>query len=145
MTPALRPVLNDPHLHHQVALCIIYLSPITFAILMIYPPSTYGKLFDEKTNYFGPLLSAKHAWIVFESPNWIMNLIGILMYWLFPSDESSSEPKQHEVLLPNKLLLLLFFAHYIHRSIIYPLNMSSKSKFPIGLMLFTVPYTITNG
>jgi hypothetical protein len=126
--------LDDPAFHRQLAWSIIYLSPLVFGILVLFQPSTYGKLQTQpnKRNLFGPLLPAKWCWIVFESPNWIWVL---LCFW----------SSKATLALPNSILLGWFFLHYIHRSILYPLHMSSESKFPLGLVFATLPYCTVNG
>jgi hypothetical protein len=131
----LQQFLDDPAFHRQVAWCIIYLSPLVFGILVLFQPSTYGKLQTQpnQCNWFGPLLPAKWCWIVFESPNLIWVLLCV---W---------SSKTTTLALPNGILLGSFFLHYIYRSIIYPLNMSSESKFPLGLVFATLPYCTVNG
>ena len=47
--------------------------------------------------------------------------------------------------LPNLLLLLWFLGHYIHRSILYPLRVSSTSTMPLGISVFAFCYTFCNG
>jgi hypothetical protein len=132
----LQQFLEDPAFHRQLAWCIIYLSPLVFGILVLFQPSTYGKLQKQpnQRNWFGPLLPAKWCWIVFESPNWIWVCVCV---WRSTNTTLARTP--------NGILLGWFFCHYIHRSIIYPLSMSSESKFPLGLIFFTIPYCTVNG
>jgi steroid 5-alpha-reductase len=124
---------NDPNFHRRLALGVIYLSPIVASIMLFLKPSTYGKLHQSKRNWFGPLVPAKWCWIIFESPNWIWVLVCY-----------SHSPKT-TLGATNTILLAWFFWHYIHRSLLYPLHMSSDSKFPIGILAMTIPYTIING
>jgi 3-oxo-5-alpha-steroid 4-dehydrogenase 1 len=124
--------LEDAEFHRLVAWSVIGLSPVVVFALMVLKPSTYGKLHNNKRNLFGPKVTAKWCWIIFESPNWI---------WVLYSLYDVGLPLS----LPNVLLLGWFLLHYLHRSILYPLQMSSDSKFPIGMLAFTVPYTMING
>lgn len=118
--------------HHFSAVSVMALSPFVFAILLLANPSTYGKLHSKRSNLFGPLVSGQLCWMIFESPNWI---------WV------CYELSHLTTRLPttNSLLLFWFCTHYIHRSLLYPLSMSPTSKFPIGMMVFTVPYCVVNG
>ena len=124
--------LRDLEFHRLVAWCIIGLSPVVIILLLVWNPSTYGKLHNVQTNLFGPKVSATYAWMIFESPNWIWVLYSIYDMGGLPN-------------VPNTVLLGWFFLHYVHRSILYPLQMASESKFPVGLMAFTLPYCIVNG
>lgn len=126
--------LKDPDFHRGLAWGVLYLSPAVFFLLLVVKPSTYGKLHNSKSNLFGPSVTAKWCWMVFEAPNCIWVLISL-----------ASLPSYNSLALPNGLLLGGFLLHYIHRSIIYPLNMSSDSKFPIGIIAVTVPYCTVNG
>ena len=128
--------LQDLTFHRKLSWGIMYVSPIVFLILLIFKPSTYGKLHQPKRNFFGPLVSAKWCWTVFESPNWVWVLI------CFYSNYSTLLTTDG---LPNLILLVWFFVHYVHRSLIYPLSMSSESKFPIGILGATIPYCVVNG
>lgn len=112
---------------------MLLLSPVVFGILMVNEPSTYGKLHNPRRSLFGPLVSARWCWTVFESPN---------LVWVFVA--LWDRPLLH-LSPPGCTLLLWFLIHYVHRCIFYPLNMSQHSKFPIGIMLFTLPYCIANG
>lgn len=124
--------ISDMEFHRHVAWTVIALCPVVVVLLMTWNPSTYGKLHNSKTNLFGPKISAKYAWMIFESPNWISVIYSLYDLGRVPD-------------LPNATLLSWFFIHYIHRSILYPMQMSSESKFPLGMMAFTLPYCAVNG
>ena len=117
----------------QVALGIMWLSPIVFAIELFLKPSTYGKLHDSNSHWTGPLVSAKWAWMIFESPNWIWALVGL---W-------NHNPQIFQ--LPNRILWLAFFIHYLNRSIIYPLRMSTASQMPLTIVVLAGVYCVVNG
>ena len=127
---------KNPRFHAQLAWTIIGLSPVVTVILVFLKPSTYGKLHQPKRNLFGPLVTAKWCWMIFESPNWIWVL---LCWW----NHCQSSTKSLDT--PNAILLVWFLFHYLHRSILYPLQMSNQSKFPIGIMAATLPYCMVNG
>ena len=134
-------------LHRQLSWSLIYLSPLVFGILILFKPSTYGKLHQSNRSYFGPLVSAKWSWIIFESPNLLWILLGVMDQSIHRNNERSKE--DHNVgwplPAPNAVLLGAFFIHYLYRSIWYPCQISSHRKFPIGIMCFTLPYCIING
>lgn len=124
----------DDDFHRAMAFGIIGMSPVVAAILLVVQPSTYGKLHgSRRKSWFGPLLPAKWCWMIFESPNWIWVLYAVWQRGTLPPP-------------PNTLLLLWFLLHYVHRSILYPLQMSPNSKFPVGIMMFlALPYCMING
>ena len=102
---------------------------------------------------FGPMLPSKWSWMFFESPNLVWAIVSYYrFYYGSASDQgvaaaisSSSSSSSVRLAGPNFILLLWFFLHYVHRAVIYPLNMSSQSKFPMGLMLLAFCYTSING
>lgn len=140
-TTALTSWIDNPTIHTRVSWVIIGLSPVVFLILHFIRPSTYGKLHKSKSNYFGPLVNARLCWFLFESPNWIsVLLLGFRKHYSKAGCSAFSG-----INTSNRILLALFFAHYLHRSVVYPYRMSPTSQFPMGMLLFTIPYTITNG
>jgi 3-oxo-5-alpha-steroid 4-dehydrogenase 1 len=137
--------LADADFHRSIAWSVIALSPLVVFALVVLKPSTYGKLMHKRTNLFGPMVSAKWCWIIFESPNWVWVLYSLLLVILNDEETDGRSSSSLIIPLPNSLLLGWFFLHYLHRSILYPLQLSSDSKFPIGILVFTVPYTMVNG
>jgi hypothetical protein len=127
--------LLDQERNTQAALGIIVLSPIVFVVELFLKPSTYGKLHESKRSFLGPLVSARFAWMFFESPNWMWALLG---YW-------NRNQNPHVFPLPNMILLLAFFLHYINRSIVYPFRMSSSSQMPIAVFFIAGAYCVVNG
>jgi hypothetical protein len=163
--------LSHQQLHTTLAWSIIVLAPIVALILIYGRPPTYGKLqFNPKPaqrgqtqtvaqtqshdrHWLGPLFPSKWCWIVFESPNWIWTVI-ILMGWCCTSTCHSIEglPQQQQLLqeqeqLPTTNLILLgwFTIHYIYRSLIFPMYISSTSKFPLGAAVTAFLYCAVNG
>ena len=126
---------DDPAAFHRtVSWTVIGLSPFVFLGLLLFQPPTYGKLNQSnQRNWLGPKVTAKWCWMIFESPNWIWVLYTVITVG------------HDNIPAPNKILLGWFLFHYLHRSIVYPLRMTSDSQFPIGIMAFTVPYCATNG
>lgn len=101
------------------------ISPmIFFSLLWIQAP--YGR--HSTRQGWGVLVSAPVAWMVMESPNlWVTALV----YWNYGRDMTS---------LANKLLLSCFVVHYINRSIVYPLRMSSSQSAPMPLAVCSLAF-----
>jgi 3-oxo-5-alpha-steroid 4-dehydrogenase 1 len=126
-------IRNDEDLHRQLAVGILCLSPVVVLLLTVTKTPTYGKLYQPANPLFGPLLSARVCWFFFEIPNllWVIHACWTRNKEIFG--------------VPNKILLVLFTIHYLNRAILYPLLVSTNSKFPLGLIFFTVLYTTVNG
>jgi len=81
----------------------------------------YGKHSTNNTGIsswiFGPPVNAKIAWVIQESPSWIVP--AILMH---------QSKCIHFGNTPNLILTVVFMAHYIQRSLIYPFRMSQTAK-----------------
>lgn len=143
--------LDDPMLHRTLAWSILCLSPVVALLLTTLGSkiSTYGKLHKTQQNSYwswGPLISAKLAWILFESPNWIWVIFEVsVLVGRTRKATMNDSPPPSPLSVHQWILLGWFFWHYLYRSIYYPLQMSSASKFPIGMMIFTVPYCTVNG
>ena len=133
---------NDASFHRNLSWIIILLSPVVFLVLIVVQPASYGKLQNHKRkmNVFGPMLPSKWCWMIFESPNVIM----IIVSYYF-SEQATINGNKAVMGVPNKVLLSLYGLHYINRSFVYPLKMSSDSKFPLGLMAFAALYCLVNG
>lgn len=157
---------DERRFHTRVSQVILLLSPILTAILIFGRPSTYGKLQQQTKQqqqqqqcrptssatsigltwtWLGPLIPSRIAWMVFESPClfWVVSCL----YWRFgESDDNSNIASNRTTLPPGNALLLTWFAiHYIYRSIVYPLQQSSASQTPIGVVLLAWSYCMVNG
>ena len=86
-----------------------------------YLAAPYGKYTNSKG--WGVLINAKLAWIIMESPNlWIAYLV----YAYRSSDDIF-------INFYNQILLGCFLLHYINRSVIYPLSMTSSLSAPMPI------------
>ena len=166
--------MADPTLHNQAAWMIIFVAPaVPILHMIIGKSSSYGKLANDaddstsdgtnsykvqtqqqkrRRHPFGPMLPSKWSWMFFGSPNLIWVIVSYHRFYYgplpsrgVPAALSSSYSSSVRLAAPNTILLFWFFLHYVHRSVIYPLNMSSQSKFPAGLMLLAFCYTSING
>ena len=120
----------------DTAKAVSLLSIPTFIVLRFGIVAPYGKhsTGTSASRYFGPSINAKLAWIIFESPN----LVWVL--WSLSNLDSQSFG------VANAALLSMFTAHYINRSIIYPLRMSGSSRpVPLAVVVSGFSYCFVNG
>ena len=123
----------------DTALAISLLSIPTFLVLRFGIVAPYGKHSSgisttSASRYFGPLINAKLAWVIFESPNLVW-----AMWSLFHRENENFG-------VANAALLLMFTTHYINRSLIYPLRMSGSSRpVPLAVAASGFSYCFVNG
>lgn len=109
---------------------------LTFLGLSLFA-APYGKY--SRTKGFGALVPAQLAWAVMESPNlWVSFAI-----WYYRS-VFNGDAIAHPV---NELALWCFLIHYINRSIIYPLRMSTSkaTPMPLSVMIAAFVFCSWNG
>ncbi len=85
-----------------------------------------------RTQYWGPSINNKVAWVLMEAPVFIVMAI---LWW-------NSERKLELVPL---LMFCFFQLHYFQRSFIFPLLMKGKSRMPLTVMLMGVVFNVLNG
>jgi len=115
---------------------LFYLLLVVMAIIAVivfvslyFVDAGYGLLINKK---WGLQISNKLAWVLMESPVFIVMLI----LWI-------TSPRRFE-LLP--LLFFIFFElHYFRRSFVFPLMMKGKSKMPVSIMSMGVIFNLING
>ncbi|MBX7110062.1 MAG: DUF1295 domain-containing protein [Chitinophagales bacterium] len=107
----------------------IGLGVLTFLFLLrINAP--YGRF--SKTSW-GPMISNRLAWFLMEVP-----VLLIVFTLTFVNNAG--------VALPVMVLSGLFCAHYIHRSLIFPLRIHTKGKrMPVVIMLSAIVFNLING
>mmetsp|Transcript_15093 Transcript_15093/g.17360 ORF Transcript_15093/g.17360 Transcript_15093/m.17360 type:complete len:282 (-) Transcript_15093:288-1133(-) len=130
---------DDSKMHTFLCYLMIILSIPTFIYLTFVEAAPYGKHVNVGTKSRGTVLQqislirfpAKPSWIVMESPN---------LFWAcyFYSLQPRGWIQDHENLV-NVVLLVLFVSHYINRTIIYPIQMSSKSQ-PMPLTISSAAF-----
>ena len=98
---------------------------LTFVMTLL-QTAPYGRY---ASPIWGPSIPARIAWTVFESPNLIVPAL-----FLFFSDT----PKRSAN--PNRLLLLFFIAHYVHRAIIYPWLRMPRTTAPMPISIVCVAF-----
>lgn len=119
----------------DIAKAVCLLSIPTFLVLHFGIAAPYGKHSTSSSSasrFFGPLINAKLAWTVFESPN----LLWVVWYLIHRENFG----------VANVMLLSMFTAHYINRSIVYPLRMSGSSRpVPLAVAVSGFSYCVING
>jgi len=123
-------VKNDLALFDQMV-WISFLYTLVVACSMGLFPAPYGRY---SSNKFGFMLPGKLAWILQESPAFIVPIILLFT--------TSSTCWQSPV---NKILVICFGLHYIQRSIIFPLTTRGSKPSPFGPFISAVIFCIFNG
>lgn len=102
---------------------------------MILCSAPYGKTINYS---FGPLISPRIGWFCFES----INLVWCYICWTGRRNDSEAI----EIPVANKLLLTMFFIHYVQRAIIYPILMPKKgSRIPLMVVVAAACFCLANG
>ncbi len=116
-------------LYNKIIIAWIVLGAIVFLInLRIVAP--YGRHASKK---WGLLINNRLAWIIMECP-----VLLIVIYFVLPKYESLS--------MVVWILFLLFTAHYINRTFVFPFRIKAGSKkMPLGVMLLAVLFNVANG
>lgn len=76
----------------------------------------------------------KLAWVLQESPT----LIAAAVYWATGIEECKQS-------LGNAMTLLAFVAHYVNRTIIYPMRTKGSKPIPLPVMLMAMGFCCANG
>ena len=99
--------------------------------------AVYGRYATSKG--WGPLIPAKWAWIIMESPNLLAFAFVIWMLIVFDNEI--------KVNITNIVLSLCFIAHYIHRDLIFPLYIekTKPNAMPVSVMLLAFTFCCFNG
>jgi len=103
----------------------VLIFPVTLFIT-----APYGR---HSKSTWGPMINNRVAWILMEIPALL------LFVWMVIEARGLSN-------LVVVIASFLWTAHYIHRSIIFPLRIkTAKKKMPILIMLFAVCFNFVNG
>ena len=90
----------------------------------------YGRF---SSNTWGPMINNKLGWFLME----VTVMIAFICWIPFRSFNWQT---------PATVMIVLFFIHYLHRSLIYPLMIRTKGKkMPLVVMLSAVLFNIVNG
>ena len=111
-----------------VLLTMTLLGAVVFAALY-FIDAGYGKMISPK---WGPTLPSRLGWMLME-----MTVLLTVLYLWVTSEVRFSVPY---------LLFFLFFAlHYVHRTFVFPMRMSGRSRMPLSIVLMSVTFNLING
>jgi len=108
---------------------MIVVAIATF-ITLFFVEAGYGILRTEK---WGKTINNKWAWFFMEFPIFIAMIILCLCF---------TDVHQWEVM--PLVFLLIFQAHYIQRTLIFPFLLKGKSRMPIGIVCLGISFNILN-
>jgi 3-oxo-5-alpha-steroid 4-dehydrogenase 1 len=105
------------------------LAVVTF-VALFFVNAPYGRF---TRGGWGPRLGARWGWILMESPSLITMVV------LFAIGDQRRSPVAI-------VLLLLWVAHYFHRSFVYPFRLhSSRPSMALSIVLMAVVFNVGNG
>lgn len=102
-------------------------APIVCALLL-FIDAPYGRF---SRSGWGPEVSSRWAWCIMESPAVIV--FGYLVL---------TAPRQGVMLW---LFFLMWQAHYVHRTFIYPFSLKSSHRMPLIVLLMAIVFNVING
>ena len=99
--------------------------------------AVYGRYATSKG--WGPLIPAKWAWIIMESPN--LFVFAIVIWMLIVSD------REIKVNIANMILSFCFMSHYVHRDLVFPfyIEKTKPNAMPVSVMLLAFIFCCFNG
>lgn len=114
---------------NKIIIAWIILGLIVFLMnLKIIAP--YGRHASKK---WGLLINNRLAWIIMESP-----VLFLVLFFVLPKIASLN--------IVTWILFILFTAHYVHRTFIFPFRIKGSSKkMPLGVILLAIVFNVFNG
>lgn len=114
---------------YKISLITVFgFSAIVFSLLF-FITAPYGKFFRKG---WGLRIRTKWAWMIMELPS------PVLMILFFITSDVKT--------VPQLIFLLLWLAHYIHRSMIYPFTQSGREKpYPFIIVAMALVFNSLNG
>lgn len=121
--------MSEAELHHWLTLVVFGFAALVFGLLF-FITAPYGR---HVRKGWGPQMSARLGWIVFESPP-------VLVFaWIFFGYGD------HRLELVPLCLLAVWQFHYIHRAYVFPFRMRSSGKrVPILIVSIAVVFNCLN-
>ncbi|HUM48256.1 MAG TPA: DUF1295 domain-containing protein, partial [Chitinophagales bacterium] len=107
----------------------IAIGIITFIVLFkINAP--YGR---HTRSSWGPMISNRLAWFIMEVP--VLLIVGAAVFF-----------QNERLSYPIAVMAGLFCAHYLHRSLLFPLRLNTRGKqMPVLIMVSAILFNFTNG
>jgi len=114
---------------YDITLTVIYCLALIVFLVLFFVSAPYGKF---TRMGWGSTIRSKWAWMIMEFPS------PALMLFFFVS----SDAKQ----LPWTIFIIMWLAHYIHRTFIYPFRQSGNEKpYPVLLVIMAFLFNSLNG
>jgi 3-oxo-5-alpha-steroid 4-dehydrogenase 1 len=121
--------MSEMTFYHWLVIAWMALAVCTFCALF-FITAPYGR-FTRKG--WGPAINARWGWILMETP---VLIIFLVFYGI-------SDRKANPVSI---VLLLLWLAHYVHRSLVYPFRVrSSRPSITVGVIALGAAFNVGNG
>ena len=99
-------------------------------VYLLRKEAPYGRFSSTK---WGPVVSNKLGWFLMEAT------VMVSFAWWIPF-------RQFNWQTPATVMIVLFFIHYIHRSLVYPWMIRTKGKkMPLIIMLSAMVFNMVNG
>jgi len=111
------------------------LAGVATFVALFWIDAPYGRFAPDKATLWGPLLPARWAWFIQESPS----LLWMLFSWHQLSDAA------HLAATPNQILAALFCFHYVVRAWIFPFLLNQGKPVPLSVMLMAWMFCMYNG
>ena len=112
----------------NIFLAVMAVVAVIVFIALYFVDAGYGKFYNA---HWGPSVDNRLGWVLMEAPVFV----AMLLLWLL------SDRRWDVVRL---VFLLLFEAHYFHRSFIFPGKIRGKGKMPVGIILMGVIFNTLN-
>jgi len=111
--------------------------PTLFALTLGGLTAPYGKYAASPlSGWFGPLVDGRLAWFVQELPS--LALPPLLLLRCAPAARPALGSERG-------VLLLLFLAHYLNRTVVFPLRLRGGKPTPLGVAAMAFAFTTWNG
>lgn len=111
-----------------IFLAIMTAIAVVVFICLYFVDAGYGKFYNGK---WGPSVGNRIGWVLMEAPVFI----AMLCLWYF-SDRRGD--------IVRLAMLLIFEAHYLHRSFIFPLLIRGNGRMPLSIIVMGVVFNTLN-
>lgn len=103
---------------------------VVIFVVLLFITAPYGR--HTKTTW-GPLINNKLGWFLME-----FFLLVVLFYFILTGENEQS--------IVNMIVIGIISAHYLNRSIVFPLRIKTKGKkMPISIMAMGLGFNLSNG
>ena len=127
--------LDEVDVHFYLGVLLLLSMVLAFLALASGTVAPYGRYAEVKSfdMSWGPAVPAKVAWVGQEAPSLVVPIYCLWRQgWTAPG-------------AGNRALLALFLAHYVNRTIVYPLRIRGGKPTPLGVAASAFGFTTING